>query len=160
MQTTPILTIQAAERLLSALEDYIDKSEADLALVVDRGGIILSQHGTVAGIEDASTIAALAAGSFAATRELAVRLGETDCSALFQQGTQSHVLISSIDDDALLVTVFGAHTTVGLVKFYSARAIKRVALVLEGMRNAPRLSTALFTREDINQATGVNMFRG
>ena len=41
MQTTPILTIQAAERLLNALEDYLDKSEGQLALVVDRGGIVL-----------------------------------------------------------------------------------------------------------------------
>lgn len=159
MQTTPILTIQAAERLLSALEEYLDKSEAQMALVVDRGGIILSQHGNVATAVDSSTLAALAAGSFAATREMAVRIGETDCTALFQQGSQSHVLISSIDDDALLVTIFDTHTTVGLVKFYSARAIRRVGIVLEGMRNAPSPG-ALFTREDLNAATAGNIFGG
>jgi predicted regulator of Ras-like GTPase activity (Roadblock/LC7/MglB family) len=154
MQTTPILTIQAAERLLSALEDYLDKSEAELALVVDRGGIILSQHGEVKDVDDASIIAALAAGSFAATRELALRVGEHDCAALYQQGSNSHILISSIDDDTLLVTVFGGQTTVGLVKFYSARTAKRVAEVLEDMRATPR-PTALFSREDVSRATSL-----
>ncbi len=66
--------------------------------------------------------------------------------------------MSSIDDDALLVTVFDSGTTVGLVKFYSGRAIKRIRLVLEGMRSNT-FSTALFTNDDVNRATGVDMFQ-
>ena len=154
MQTTPILTIQTAERLLRALEDYLDKSEASLALVIDRGGIILTQHGAVKDSDASSIIAALAAGSFAATRELALRVGEQDCAALYQQGSQSHILITAVDDDALLVTVFDGHTTVGLVKFYSARAATRIAEILVSMRTTPQ-PTALFTRDDLNRATSL-----
>ncbi len=159
MQTTPILTIETAEQLIQALEDYLDKSEAQLALVVDRGGIVLSQAGTLDTVDDVSIVAALAAGSFAATRELAVRIGESDCTALFQQGTKSHVLVSSIDDDALLVTVFDSKTTVGLVKFYSGQAIKGIQVVLDGIRATPSPAAAIFTAADVNRVMGgTNIF--
>jgi predicted regulator of Ras-like GTPase activity (Roadblock/LC7/MglB family) len=127
----PILTVEAAEGLLQALEDFLENSEASFALIIDRGGAILSQHGQIPSSMDPTVFAALAAGSFAATRELALRVGETEFSALHQQGRQSHILVSSINDDAVLVTVFGPKTTLGLVRFYSIGAAKRIAVVLE-----------------------------
>lgn len=127
----PILTMEAAEGLLKALEDFLENSEASFALIIDRGGSILSQHGQIPPSMDPTVFAALAAGSFAATRELALRVGETEFSALHQQGKQSHILVSSINDDAVLVTVFGPKTTLGLVRFYSTSAAKRIAAVLE-----------------------------
>lgn len=151
MQTMPILTIQAAEKLLSALEDFLEKSEAHFALILDRGGIILSQHGTLPVDADTNVLSALSAGCFAATRELALRLGETDCTALYQQGSNNHILISAVDNDHILVTAFGKQTTVGLVKFYSARATKRIAAVLQEMRNGPGIG-GLFSKDDLNDA--------
>ena len=43
MQAMPILTLQSATQLVDALEDYLDKSEASYALVIDRGGFNLDQ---------------------------------------------------------------------------------------------------------------------
>lgn len=134
MQSIPILTIQSAEQLLNALDDFLEKSEANFALVIDRGGAILSQHGNIPDSIDTTTLAALAAGSFAATRELALRVGETELSALHQQGERSQILMCAVDDDAVLTTVFGPQTTLGLVRFYSARAVKRIAAVLKQCR--------------------------
>ncbi len=149
MQTMPILTIQASEKLLCALEDFLEKSEANFALILDRGGIILSQHGTLPATADTNVVSALSAGCFAATRELAMRIGETDCSALYQQGANNHIFISAIDTEHILVTVFGKQTTVGLVKFYSARATKRIAAVLQDMQSGPGIGS-LFSKEDLN----------
>lgn len=151
MATLPILTVQAAERLLTTLEEYLEKSEASYAMVIDRGGIILSQHGSLPGGADATVLAALSAGSFAATRELAMRVGEPDCNALYQQGTQSHILISAVDGDLALVTVFGPRTTVGLVKFYSAKTIKTIRAVLNDSRAHARHET-VFTSQDVDAA--------
>lgn len=151
MATLPILTVHAAERLLTTLEDYLEKSEASYAMVIDRGGIILSQYGSLPTGTDATIVAALSAGSFAATRELALRVGETDCNAVYQQGSQSHVLISAVDGDLALVTVFGTRTTVGLVKFYSARTIKRIRSVLDESR-AQAQHQAVFTSQDVDEA--------
>jgi predicted regulator of Ras-like GTPase activity (Roadblock/LC7/MglB family) len=130
----PILTIAAAERLLKALEDYLENSEASFALIIDRGGAVLSQHGQIPPAMDPTIFSALAAGSFAATRELALRVGEREFSALHQQGKQSHIFMSSINNDAVLVTVFGTRTTLGLVRFYSASTVKHIAAILEQAR--------------------------
>ena len=118
MQALAILTIESAERLLKALEEYLDHSEASYALNIDRGGAILSQLGEIPPSVDVTTLSALAAGSFAATRELALRVGEAEFSALHQQGKHSQILICSIQDEAMLLTVFGPKTTLGLVRFY------------------------------------------
>jgi predicted regulator of Ras-like GTPase activity (Roadblock/LC7/MglB family) len=139
MHAMPILTIQAAEGLLKALEDFLEKSEASFALIIERGGSILSQHGEIPEAVDPTILSALAAGSFAAIREVALRVGETELSALHQQGRQSHILMSSINDEAMLLTVFGPKTTLGLVRFYSAGAVKQIAAVLERACGEPQI---------------------
>lgn len=135
----PILTIQAAESLLKVLEDFLDKSEASFALIIERGGSILSQNGTIPDSVDPTILSALAAGSFAAIREVALRVGETEFSALHQQGRQSHILMAAINEEAMLMAVFGTKTTLGLVRFYSASAVKQIAAILEQARSEPQI---------------------
>jgi predicted regulator of Ras-like GTPase activity (Roadblock/LC7/MglB family) len=139
MQSMPILTIETAERLLKQLEDYLEHSEASFALIIDHGGAILSQSGEIPSSMDPTIFGALAAGSFAATRELALRVGETEFTALHQQGKRSQIYLSSIGEDAMLVTVFGPKTTLGLVRFYSASAVKRIAAELKRARSQVRI---------------------
>lgn len=154
MHPMPIVTIEAAEDLLAALEELLEKSEGDFALVIDRGGTILSQHGEIPDSTDTTIIAALAAGSFAATKELATRIGEPEFSALYQQGAHCHILMNAVDDDTVMVTVFGPKTTVGLVRFYSARAIVRIGAVLRELRSSARM-TPVFSEHDVNAATHI-----
>jgi predicted regulator of Ras-like GTPase activity (Roadblock/LC7/MglB family) len=151
MQTMPILTMQAAANILSTLENFLDKSEASYALLIDRGGSILTQAGDFPESADPTIIAALAAGSFAATRELAYRVGEADCHELYQQGGHSHILINAVDDDVVLVTIFGPQSTLGLVKFYSTRAASRIAAVLHKLRAEPHVEP-VFTEQDVTNA--------
>jgi len=139
MQAMPILTIEAAESLLDALEDFLDKSEASFALIIERGGAILGQHGEIPPSIDPTIVAALAAGSFAATRELALRVGEAEFSALHQQGKECQIFMSLVNDDVVLVTVFGSKTTLGLVRFYSVRAVKRIAAIIDQARGQSQL---------------------
>ena len=154
MQSMPILTVQSAEQLIDALDDFLDKSEANFALVIDRGGSILSQHGNIPANVDPTIVAALSAGSFAATREVALRIGETEFSALHQQGENVQLLMNAVDDDAVLVTVFGPQTTLGLVRFYSARAVKRIAVVLHEARSHRNVAP-VFQTEDLRQAQNI-----
>jgi len=99
---------------------------------------------------DVTIIAALAAGSFAATRELARRIGEIEFNALYHQGNGSHVFMNSVDDDTIMITVFGSRTTVGLVRFYSAATAQNVANILKSLqRNGHGLA---FDATDISGA--------
>jgi predicted regulator of Ras-like GTPase activity (Roadblock/LC7/MglB family) len=85
-------------------------------------------------VMDVTVIAALAAGSFAATRELARRIGEVEFNALYHQGNGNHMFMNSVDDETIMITVFGSRTTVGLVRFYSTATAQNVANVLKLLR--------------------------
>jgi predicted regulator of Ras-like GTPase activity (Roadblock/LC7/MglB family) len=135
MNAIPILTIQDVALLDSVLGDFLKKTEAELTVVIDRGGNVISQFGELDEM-DVTIIAALAAGSFAATRELARRIGEVEFNALYHQGKGSHMFMNSIDDDTIMITVFNSRTTVGLVRFYSAATAQNVAQILKSLRHS------------------------
>jgi predicted regulator of Ras-like GTPase activity (Roadblock/LC7/MglB family) len=152
MASTPIVTLAAAEKLLKTLEEFLDKSEALFAMIIDRGGTILSQTGRAPEGADIIVLAALAAGSFAATRELATRVGESEFNALYQQGSHFHILMNAADDDTMLVTIFGTQTTVGLVRFYAARTAEHIALQMQELRAGISDAPPIFTEQDLNAA--------
>jgi predicted regulator of Ras-like GTPase activity (Roadblock/LC7/MglB family) len=129
----PVLTIEDVATLDGVLADFLKKSEADLTVVIDRGGNVISQYGD-RNVMDVTIIAALAAGSFAATRELARRIGEVEFNALYHQGNGSHMFMNSVDEDNIMITVFGTRTTVGLVRFYSTGAAQNVANLLKKLQ--------------------------
>src|SRR5439155_655147 len=83
MNGIPVLTIEDVATLDGVLGDFLKKAEADLTVVIDRGGNVISQFGD-RHVTDVTIIAALAAGSFAATRELARRIGEVEFNALYR----------------------------------------------------------------------------
>ena len=133
MNAIPVLTIEDVATLDGVLGDFLKKTEAELIVVIDRGGNVISQCGAM-DVMDVTVIAALAAGSFAATRELARRIGEVEFNALYHQGNGNHMFMNSVDDDTIMITVFGTRTTVGLVRFYSASTAQNVATVLQALR--------------------------
>src|SRR5882672_8610385 len=126
MNSIPALTIENVASLDGILGDFLKKADAELTVVIDRGGNVISQFGDMSAM-DVTIIAALAAGSFAATQELARRIGELEFNALYHQGNGSHIFMNSVDEDTIMITVFGKRTTVGLVRFYSAATAKIVA---------------------------------
>jgi predicted regulator of Ras-like GTPase activity (Roadblock/LC7/MglB family) len=130
MNGIPVLTIEDVASLDGVLADFLKKSEAQLTVVIDRGGNVISQYGDQTAT-DVTVIAALAAGSFAATCELARRIGEVEFNALYHQGNGNHMFMNSVDDDTIMITVFGAKTTVGLVRFYATAAAQGIAGILK-----------------------------
>lgn len=133
MDSIPVLTIEDVAHIDAVLQDYLEKSESDLAVIIDKGGNVISQYGDLE-VMDVTVIAALAAGSFAATKELARRIGEIEFNALYHQGNGSHIFMNSVDEDTIMITVFGSQTTVGLVRFYSTSAAHGLASVLKSLR--------------------------
>lgn len=133
MNGIPALTIEDVAALDAILAEFMHKAEGDLTIVIDRGGNVISQFGDREAV-DVTIMAALAAGSFAATRELARRIGEVEFNALFHQGNGSHIFMNSVDEETIMITVFGPRTTVGLVRFYSTGAAQQVAQLLKSLQ--------------------------
>jgi predicted regulator of Ras-like GTPase activity (Roadblock/LC7/MglB family) len=116
-----MLTADDQMAIEQQLSDFLKKSEAHWSALVDKGGNLFAQSGDT-GTLDLSILSALAAGSFAATHELAKRLGEAEFSALYHEGLGQHILMSALHHECLLVTIFGEKTNIGLVRFYAQQS--------------------------------------
>lgn len=121
---------QQLERLLG---DFLRDSGALCGIILDRGGRCLTSHGLTHGL-DLTSMAALAAGAYASTKELAKLVGEAEFSVLFQQGKKEHLLVSLIDAEHLLLVVFDDRIPAGLVHSCAKDHVTRLAAALEGTR--------------------------
>jgi predicted regulator of Ras-like GTPase activity (Roadblock/LC7/MglB family) len=121
MSAIGMLTAEDQMAIEARLADFLAKSEAQWSALVDKGGNLFAQSGNTGSL-DLSILSALAAGSFAATHELAKRLGESEFSALYHEGHGQHILMSALTHECLLVTIFGERTNIGLVRFYAQQA--------------------------------------
>ena len=106
------------EDLLSGL---VQRSEAITALLISREGICISKVGNVESL-NSTALAALVAGMFAATKEVANIVGEEQFSILLQQGEKRHIHISLIGQRSMMIVVFEDYRRIGRVR-HEARAI-------------------------------------
>jgi predicted regulator of Ras-like GTPase activity (Roadblock/LC7/MglB family) len=128
-----MLTSEDQISIEQRLADFLNKSEAQWSALVDKGGNLFAQSGDTGSL-DLSILSALAAGSFAATHELAKRLGEPEFSALYHEGHGQHILMSALHHECLLVTIFGERTNIGLVRFYAQQATLALNETLQNAR--------------------------
>ncbi|MHC4135793.1 MAG: roadblock/LC7 domain-containing protein [Planctomycetota bacterium] len=109
----------------ATLRDFLSRSKSKAALVVDRDGHLITQEGTTEET-DTDTIAALVAGCFAATREMARILGEEEFSALFHQGRKDNLQLSLVGTRTILGVLFDDTTTIGMVRLYAAETARKL----------------------------------
>ena len=76
---------------------------------------------------DMLSLASLAAGSFAATQQLAGILNEKEFTLLFHEGKESNLHVAQVSPLVLLVLAFGQETQVGKVRLYTGRAVEALA---------------------------------
>lgn len=107
------------------LDGFLELSGARCAMLVDRSGHMVTRRGeSLDGSLD--SVAALAAGSFAATREMAGLIGEGQFNTMFHQGSRDSIQISAIGDRSLFVIVFDDSSNLGLVRFYAEESSGRL----------------------------------
>lgn len=135
----------------AALEDVLRKTDATAALIIDRGGPLVTERGDTKAF-DTTTMAALAAGSFSATQAIAERVGETDFTHVYQQGQQHSILVSIIDECLLLILVFRAELGVGVMKYHAKTTTERVAIQLARARDRGTETIDLVSMNSIDAA--------
>ncbi len=114
----------------TVLEGFISASQATCCLLIDKEGHLVTQQGHVNSI-DTTSIAALVAGSFASTKQVASMLGETEFSVLFHQGKNENIHVSLVNDRALLVIIFDDRTTIGMVRVYAEDVSGKLSTIFE-----------------------------
>jgi predicted regulator of Ras-like GTPase activity (Roadblock/LC7/MglB family) len=126
MATLPQLIEEDVQELSRALQELLLKSDASVALVIDKGGFLITECGDHKEL-DTTTLAALSAASFAATEGIASLVSETNFTSIYQQGETFSLLVLNVDQYCLLTIVFKAHISVGAVKYFAESTTKLVA---------------------------------
>jgi predicted regulator of Ras-like GTPase activity (Roadblock/LC7/MglB family) len=122
----PQLIAEDVRELDRVLGELVSRSESSAAMIIDKGGFLITQAGEVENL-DGMTLAALAAGSFAATQGMASVVSEPNFNSVYQQGENFSLVVQNIDAETLLVVVFRAHVSVGAVKYFANSAVPQIA---------------------------------
>ena len=118
--------IEEIERILNRL---IKNSQAKCALLVDKDGHLITRQGFTHSL-DTTALAALLAGSFASTKEIARLVGEPEFSVLFHQGKKDHIHVCLAGERSILAVIFDDRTTIGLVRLYTKDTSEELATIL------------------------------
>jgi len=122
----PQLIEEDMREIDGALGDLLTKSEATSALVLDKGGFLITQCGDTRRF-DTTTLGALAAAMYAATQGIASLVGEIDFTSVYHQGDNISLLVNNVDEHCLLLVIFRAQISVGAVKYYALGTIAQLA---------------------------------
>jgi len=122
----PQLNEEDMQYIDKVLHDLVTKSEALLSMLVEKAGYLIQQHGNSEAL-DTTTLATLGSNAFNATQFMAQLVNEHNFTSMYQQGETYSTLIVNVDDNCILVLVFGTDQTVGSMKYYAAPAVKSIS---------------------------------
>ena len=150
------LTPGAMQRIEEELRGFRQMAKARVAFLIDRNGQLLGQAGDSSGV-DTTALAALTASNIAASKAIAELMGETEFAGILHEGENDHLHISLVGQQAILLVLFDAQTSIGLVRLRVKKTARRLANVIsenaqeEEQESAGLSPFAEITEEDIDQ---------
>jgi len=129
-----IIYEEDVEKVDSVLARMLKGAEAKCALLVDKDGHLITRQGFTHSL-DTTALAALLAGSFASTKEIATLVGESEFSVLFHQGKKDHIHMSLVGDRSIMAVIFDDRTTIGMVRLYARETALELVKVFEAIKN-------------------------
>jgi predicted regulator of Ras-like GTPase activity (Roadblock/LC7/MglB family) len=120
--------LDAIEQVL--LEDLFDVGVNCIFLIDMAGNVIANlDNGEIK--HDIYSLAALAAGNFAAVSTMAKIVGEDEFSLLFHKGEKESIHFSKVLTDFLLITIFSKGISLGFLRLKVAEATEKIKKILE-----------------------------
>lgn len=128
-----ILYEEEITKIDALLNKMLKGAEAKCALLVDKDGHLITRQGFTHSL-DTTALAALLAGSFASTKEIARLVGEPEFSVLFHQGKKDHIHMSIVGERSILVVIFDDRTTIGMVRLYAKETATELAKIFDQLK--------------------------
>lgn len=131
---------EAFARVDQQLEDLLEQTGVRYCLLVDRKGFVLSHKEALWAPRPPAldSVATLVASNAAATAALANMLGERTFSEQTHQGENGTLYVESVGTDALLTLIFDSSVALGKVKVYTRKAIEKIAVILDEIKELPQ----------------------
>jgi len=130
MATLPQLIEEDIDRFGVVLRALLDHTEAASALIIDKGGFLITHQGESEDF-DLTTIAALASGAYLANQTIANLVHEPNFNNVYQQGEKMSIYTTRCGEECLLVVIFEAGHSVGVVKYFSEPAVEKIMAQLK-----------------------------
>jgi len=121
-----IISQEQLEKIDALLMDKLIALGVDCVIIIDMAGNIITVKDNGRGKYDVYSFAALAAGNFATVDAMAKLIGEQEFSLLFHKGQESSIHFSKIDDDLLLIAMFGKDITLGFLRLNVVDVINKI----------------------------------
>lgn len=135
MSSLPQFLEEDIQSLDEALNELLDSSESEFAMIVDKGGFSITHCGKDRGELDTTTLGALSAAAFSATQGVAKLMNEENFNCIYHQGEKESLLVFNIDDDCLMVIIFSSQISAGAVKYYAKPCSLKLADAIQMARN-------------------------
>ncbi len=115
---------------LDSIDDIIKTNligaGVEYVILTDMAGNAIAKHDNGKCDLDVMAFTALAAGNFAAVDAMAKLVGEAEFSLLFHKGEKSSIHFSKVNEDILLIAMFGKEISLGLVRLKVADTINSI----------------------------------
>jgi predicted regulator of Ras-like GTPase activity (Roadblock/LC7/MglB family) len=132
----PQLIQEDIDRFEEVLAELLRKSEANIALLVEKAGYLIHQSGNPEEI-DTTTFATLGSNAYNAVQFMASLVNESNFTSMYQQGESHSTLMLNVDENSLLVIVFPTSLTVGSMKYYAGPAVRSIAKRIDEASQRP-----------------------
>ncbi|WP_417911913.1 roadblock/LC7 domain-containing protein [Candidatus Electronema sp. TJ] len=121
-----VVSQEQLEKIDEILSEQLIKIGVDCVIIIDMAGNIITAKDNGASKYDVYSFAALAAGNFATVDAMAKLVGEQEFSLLFHKGTDCNIHFSKIDEELLLITMFGKHISLGFLRLNVVKALEQI----------------------------------
>jgi len=121
---------EEARRLSGICERLTRDASAKVVFLVDKNGQLITSAGQSQGV-DTTSLASLTAGNVAAMGGLAKLIGEEEFPSQFHEGENESLHMTIVARKAVLVVVFDARTSLGLVRLRVKKAAEEISRELE-----------------------------
>lgn len=126
-----MLSTATFNKIAEIMRELVVSTRSDFAMFCDVNGNPITHYGKNVTME-LSGLAALAAGDFAATREIARVIGEKEgFKFIFQEGERRNIYLCNVGFNFLLAIIFDKAVALGLIRIFANKTVENLKQVLE-----------------------------
>ncbi len=126
-----ILSKEQFEEVSDCLSNLAEKLRVTATFLVNSGGRIIAKKVLSPWKVDSTLLSTLAAGSYAAAKEMARILGEnSNFKMVLHEGESHNVFVASVNKDFFLIVIFESGVALGMVRLFTKKTIMQLLPIL------------------------------
>ncbi len=120
-------------QIQSVVDRLVKDANAKVVFIVDKNGQLIAASGGDIDNLDTTSLASLTAGNIAATGGMAKLLKENEFGTQFHEGEKANIHIQLVGNRVILVVIFDAKSSLGLVRLRVRKASEELNHIFEAL---------------------------